>query len=456
MSTKAAASVSDRYMLISVDHHVGPPTQAYRPYLRADLREEFDAWSAHHQCAMFEGIIDLYGRRQWDPAVIDAEFDADGVAASVLIYGNSKPPFDGPICGQSSDLPRTRVEFERRWAGLQAHNRWLVDFCNSSAKGRHRAMLMLLPHDIDSALDEMRWAMKTGVFCGIHMPGVAPNSSVEPLFHSRYDRVWALATEYGWPLVQHVGEGVPQYPMDQPASGPILFAEMHYWSQRTLLHLLLGGVFERFPDLKYVPTESDSWDWAVKMAASADELARINRMVRGPKSDAKLSSMDKIFAKVLFSEVGGAAVGSLSMLPSEYFARNVYWGLSATAVSPEVLAARSVMGVDHIMWGNDYPHPEGSTPQTREQLRWALAGIPVEECRSMLGGVAAEVYGFDTDLLRPIVERIGPSIAEIHTPLDSVANHGASAEHMMFAGGQDRPFEGGAALYASELSAQAS
>jgi hypothetical protein len=31
---------------------------------------------------------------------------------------------------------------------------------------------------------------------------------------------------------------------------------------------------------------------------------------------------------------------------------------------------------------------------------------------------AAAVYGFDLDLLTPIAQRVGPSVAEIHTPLD--------------------------------------
>ena len=35
----------------------------------------------------------------------------------------------------------------------------------------------------------------------------------------------------------------------------------------------------------------------------------------------------------------------------------------------------------------------------------------------MLGGNAAELYGFDLEALRPIAQRIGPRVAEIADPL---------------------------------------
>ena len=35
-------------------------------------------------------------------------------------------------------------------------------------------------------------------------------------------------------------------------------------------------------------------------------------------------------------------------------------------------------------------------------------GLPEDEIAAMLGGNAAKFYGFDTDKLAPLVERIGP------------------------------------------------
>jgi predicted TIM-barrel fold metal-dependent hydrolase len=65
-------------------------------------------------------------------------------------------------------------------------------------------------------------------------------------------------------------------------------------------------------------------------------------------------------------------------------------------------------GVANIMWGSDYPHPEGSWPYTREQMLETFRGLPEAEVAAMLGGNAARVYGFDVEKLAPLVARIGP------------------------------------------------
>ena len=69
---------------------------------------------------------------------------------------------------------------------------------------------------------------------------------------------------------------------------------------------------------------------------------------------------------------------------------------------------RYEIGVGNIAWGSDYPHPEGSWPHTREQMIQTFRGIPEEELELMLGGNLARIYGFDTEKLAPVVERIGP------------------------------------------------
>jgi predicted TIM-barrel fold metal-dependent hydrolase len=69
---------------------------------------------------------------------------------------------------------------------------------------------------------------------------------------------------------------------------------------------------------------------------------------------------------------------------------------------------RHAIGVGNIMWGSDYPHPEGTWPTTREQMVETFAGLPDDEIAAMLGGNAARVYGFDPDKLAPLVARIGP------------------------------------------------
>ncbi len=60
------------------------------------------------------------------------------------------------------------------------------------------------------------------------------------------------------------------------------------------------------------------------------------------------------------------------------------------------------------MWGSDYPHPEGSWPFTKDQMHATFHGLPEDEVTAMLGGNAADFYGFDKEKLAPLVAKIGP------------------------------------------------
>ena len=69
---------------------------------------------------------------------------------------------------------------------------------------------------------------------------------------------------------------------------------------------------------------------------------------------------------------------------------------------------RHAIGVDQIAWGSDYPHPEGTWPHTAEHMRDTFRQLPENELTQMIGGNAANWYGFDQEKLAPIVDRIGP------------------------------------------------
>jgi hypothetical protein len=84
--------------------------------------------------------------------------------------------------------------------------------------------------------------------------------------------------------------------------------------------------------------------------------------------------------------------------------------------SPVEAQTRNQIGLDRFMWGSDYPHDESTWPNTREGLRRAFAGTPDAELRRLLGGNAADVYGFDLDALAPIAARVGPTVAELNEP----------------------------------------
>jgi predicted TIM-barrel fold metal-dependent hydrolase len=264
-------------------------------------------------------------------------------------------------------------------AGARAHNRWLAELC--STKTVRRAGVAIVPiFDVDAAVAEIRRARSSGLRGGVLIPSMwQPH---EPYHDTKYDRVWAACAELEMPVHVHSGAA------DRASYGEhvgIYVAEVRWWSIRPLWFLLWAGVFERCPALRFVTTECGAF-WAPDLLWTSD-------IVYDREHAAK--------------KLGKQLTSHLSMRPSEYFDRNCYIGASNTR--RRELARRYEIGVANIMWGNDFPHPEGTWPHTKEWLRSAFHDIPVDETQEILGGNAAACYGFDVDSLRPLAERFGPT-----------------------------------------------
>jgi predicted TIM-barrel fold metal-dependent hydrolase len=345
--------------------------------------------------------VDVRDTSNWDNEVRLAQMDADGVSGEI-IFPNTLPPFFD-ILAHLSGVPRDRATFERKWAGLQAHNRWLVDFCRE-APVRRRGIVQLLPNDIDVAVDELRWATATGNVAGVMLPAIPANHDVEPYFHPRYDPLWAACVETGLPVHQHQGTGSPDVGTD-PVATTIFFTELELWTKRTMHHLVVGGVFERHPELQVVWTEMWGLRWVV------EELAQMTLRLRNVQSRYAGQPRALNYSQTFGSEV----VDGLSLTPLEYFQRNCRIG--ASMLPRHDVKYCGVLGVDRIMWGTDAPHPEGSAPRTTDALRATLYDVPESDLRAMLGETAAAVYGFDLTALAPIAAAVGPTIAEVAEPL---------------------------------------
>ena len=82
-------------------------------------------------------------------------------------------------------------------------------------------------------------------------------------------------------------------------------------------------------------------------------------------------------------------------------------------MGPDESAMRHEVGLAKLMWGADYPHLEGTWPRTRKSLARCFRGIPAAEVHTILTHNPARVYGFDVAMLRPVADRVGPTIAEL-------------------------------------------
>ena len=86
------------------------------------------------------------------------------------------------------------------------------------------------------------------------------------------------------------------------------------------------------------------------------------------------------------------AMRKLSLRASEYFKRQ-----GAVTISDDPVALNNVelTGSDCLIWGNDYPHDEGTFPHSRKVAHsmFAAVGMDADECYKVLRGNAIEAYG---------------------------------------------------------------
>jgi predicted TIM-barrel fold metal-dependent hydrolase len=387
------------YMVISADCHAGLPGEQYREWLDPQFREAFDQQLAA-RAAMEAELVERGLRNPefaeeweeenaeglqggWDAHRRDQELDADGIVGEVIfpdadaVTGGASAPFGAGLAATAE------VPVDLLMAGAKAHNRWLAELCNQSP--HRRAGVAIVPiFDVEAAVAEIRRARESGLRGGILIPSMW--QPYEPYNDTRYDPIWATCSELEMPVHVHSGAA------DRASYGDnvgIYVAEVRWWSTRPLWFLLWAGTFERFPSLTFVTTECGAF-WVPDLLWSSD-------IVYDREHAAK--------------KLGKQLTDHLSLRPSEYFDRNCFIGASNTR--RRELARRYEIGVGNIMWGNDFPHPEGTWPHTREWLSKAFSDIPVDETQQILGSNAAECYHFDTEALQPLAAKVGPTPEEL-------------------------------------------
>jgi predicted TIM-barrel fold metal-dependent hydrolase len=387
-----AVTDNDRYVVISTDSHAGGNHAMYREYLDAEFRDEFDAWRQKYSNP-FRDLQDDGRTRNWDDERRIGEQRADGVVAEVT-FPNTVPPFFPT--GALLTPPPTNENYRRRLAGIRAHNRWMVDWVGAAPEQRAGVAQIFL-NDLDEAVRDIEFAAENGLRGGILLPAVPDDSKhIEPLYSPTYDRLWAACQANDVIVQQHSGGGSPSYGK-YPSAAFMFLAETTFYSKRGLTHLVLSGVFERFPQLRYVLAEQGC-AWAPPVIATWDSYHR------------EMRDTGRV------GELGFPVEEILPLAPSEYVRRNVWFAASFPGKG-EIAAAREVLGTDRVMWASDYPHHEGTYPFTREALRWAFEGCSTEETAQMLGGNAIDLFGFDDATLRGYAREWGPTVAEVAEPI---------------------------------------
>lgn len=406
------AARSAPLVLVSADCHAGPPRELYREYVSSRLSDSLDAWMAiaaddqETVAGEFEPAVAWDDTRRWDV------LERDGVAAEVVL-----PNFDVPFSGGISHA--STFDHDEQREGRRAYNRWLADFCAASPDRRTGPVQVLLA-DVEFSVTEIR----RGVEKGLRAVQLPVSEAGQPLlYHPRYEPLFAECAQLNVPVIVHASTGLPltewncgldegegpAFDVARRAARSINGAEFVFNARRTIWHLMFGGVFDRYPHLRFVLTEGGV-DWVPEQFAYLDWLY-------GGSNFVAASARRKQF----------------QCQPSDYLRRGqILFGASFMTLLET--RRRHEIGVENLMFGTDFPHFECTTPNTREWLcaTWGTGGVTIAEARQMAGATAIDVYGFDAGRLAAIAARIGHPVESVLTPSDTPF----LAHHRM--AGQDR------------------
>ena len=303
--------------------------------------------------AAFGGLVCAEADPKCRPEGRLVEMARDGIAAEVLI---------GQVFGRHAGLaPEAEVAY------AQVSNDWLADTYRDHYD--QFAPSAVLPFStVEAATAELERAAGLGL-----RPAQVPDVLWElPYSAAEWEPFWEAAEGLGIPICVHQASSRGPLAPWRPRGGPITMppeALAIGWGAgnvgyvETIGWLLYGGVLERHPGLTFVMTETMA-GWLAWAMAFFDRMARTG--------------------------VGPVGKAGGPDLPSDYLRRQVkvtfMW-------DPIALELRDWTGVDCLMWGNDYPHPEGAFPNSRDWVERQFAGVPDQDADRILAGNACEVYG---------------------------------------------------------------
>jgi len=239
--------------IISVDGHVRASRNDYRNYVEKRFLDAFDDWARSEEAAGApeSGSLSagLDPTSQWDSDLRMKDMESQSVVAEVLFPNGL--PFQARPADDVGSFSDPEIDRQARLA----YNRWLADFC-AQTPGRRAGQALISFDDVDLAVGDIHWAKEHGLR-GVMMPALLPGGIF--FFDPALDPVWAACVEVGLPISQHGGTGAPTYGPPGFAAIMTLALEHSFFSGRSLWQMILGGVFERFPDLRvaFVETEAD-------------------------------------------------------------------------------------------------------------------------------------------------------------------------------------------------------
>jgi predicted TIM-barrel fold metal-dependent hydrolase len=374
--------------LVDADSHVNPAPTFWDDYLPAKFSGRGPRWEPGgpgeaHDWLLFEGTrkplnlmsavsgqgrqFSPVGRQErlragnWEPAARLADMDQDGVRTAVM-YGG------GPLGTADNEL---------YLASFDAYNRWLADFC-AYDRTRLIGVAYLPMQDVAQSTAMVRDAAQRGLR-GVNIPAFpqSPEGVRQGGFGAQvlaltgdpngprqyddpqFDPFWKACVEHDMAVTIHLGARVAR-------PGQSMFLPNMVMSKLCMAEpiaiLIFGGVFDRFPELRFGTIESGA-GWVAFVGEYMDSIYNNQRH----------------WLKL-----------NLRMKPSEYLDHNIY---ASFIRDPEGIRNRHLPGGTNFMWSTDYPHSETTWPDSLVELGRQFAGVNEDEIRPMVRDNARRFYG---------------------------------------------------------------
>ena len=279
--------------------------------------------------------------RPSDPVLRLQDQDRDGVQAEVM-YG---------LLGAGNKMTdrEASVEFYR------IYNDWLCGFCGHNL-ARFVGLASIPSHSVDAAVAETRRVAK---LAGIGGVDISFSYDMQPLWHPAWDTFWQAAADVDLPVHFHtvrqsppvpVAAGLPEY--YSVVSDATRMAGFQLYMANILAAVINGGALERHPKLRIVLGESGI-GWIPYV----------------------LQRMDDEYEERFKHDL------PIKMKPSEYWYRQCRATFQNDVVGTHLL---DLLGLENVMWGSDYPHPDGVFPDSQDYIKRQFGHLPGATQRKLI------------------------------------------------------------------------
>ena len=287
--------------------------------------------------------------RLTDPDLRLKDQARDGVQGEVL-YG---------VLGAAMRLQDDEASVEL----LRIYNEWLADFCDTHPD-RYAGIASIHGASIKHAVAEVERVATRGSVRGIE---VATTHDMLPLFHPDWEPLWAVIEEAQLPLHFHTIGPKNRYdhaslaPLQQRQAFAVHITGFQLAMATVLMEVIYGGVLEAHPDLKVVIGEAGI-GWIPYILDHMD-----------------LEWEDQ------FADL------TLTMKPSEYWYRQCYATYQSDPIGLRLI---DILGENNVMWGSDFPHPDGVWPDSQSFIEREFTSVSPDVKRKITCENAANLYGF--------------------------------------------------------------